>query len=128
MEQRSTFDKVADLYDRARPGYPDALVDDVVTAARLAPGDAILEVGCGTGQATTGFARRGFRILALDPGPELVRVARQHFAGFRDIEFMTTTFEAWPPQPAAFRLLVAAQSWHWIARDVAFAKAEIGRA
>jgi hypothetical protein len=35
VEQRFTFDKVADLYDAARPGYPDALMDHVVTFAGL---------------------------------------------------------------------------------------------
>jgi hypothetical protein len=28
MEQRFTFDQVADVYGKARPAYPDALVDD----------------------------------------------------------------------------------------------------
>jgi ubiquinone/menaquinone biosynthesis C-methylase UbiE len=93
VEQRATFDRVADLYDSARPGYPESLVDDVIATAGLAPGDAILEVGCGTGQATKSFAGRGLRILALDPGPELMRISRERLAGFRDIEFVTTTLE-----------------------------------
>ena len=29
MERRFTFDGVASLYDAARPGYPEALFDDV---------------------------------------------------------------------------------------------------
>ena len=63
MEQRFTFDQVASVYREARPGYPDALVDDVVSHADLKPNDRILEVGCGTGQATMSFAKRGFPIL-----------------------------------------------------------------
>jgi ubiquinone/menaquinone biosynthesis C-methylase UbiE len=63
MEQRFTFDQVASVYREARPGYPDALVDDVVSYADLKPNDRILEVGCGTGQATMSFAKRGFPIL-----------------------------------------------------------------
>jgi hypothetical protein len=73
MEQRLTFDAVATLYDAARPNYPEALFDDVVAAAGLNPDDAILELGCGTGQATQGFARRGCRILGLDPGADMIR-------------------------------------------------------
>ena len=123
MEQRSTFNQVADLYDAARPGYPQALIDDLLTATRLISGDAILEVGCGTGQATRAFACRGFRIVALDPGAELLNVARQRFAGNADISFVNTTFEAWPAQVQAFRLVIAAQSWHWIPPAVSFPKA-----
>jgi hypothetical protein len=40
-----TFDRAADLYQRARPDYPDELLDDLVTVAGLAPGSRLLEVG-----------------------------------------------------------------------------------
>jgi SAM-dependent methyltransferase len=123
LEQRFSFNEIAALYDAARPGYPDALFGDVIAAAELAPDDSILEIGCGTGQATRAFARRGLRLLAIDPGAETIRVARQSLAEFQDVEFAEATFEAWPAQRAAFRLIVAAQSWHWVAPAIGFAKA-----
>jgi ubiquinone/menaquinone biosynthesis C-methylase UbiE len=82
MEQRFTFDRVANVYRAARPDYPDALIDDVVSYADLKLDDKILEVGCGTGQATKGFAKRGFPILATDPGPEMLRGARESLERF----------------------------------------------
>jgi SAM-dependent methyltransferase len=123
MEQRLTFDQAASIYRTARPGYPDALVDDVISFADLKPNDSILEVGCGTGQATRSFASRGFPILAIDPGPEMLRAARESLAGSRHVEFSETTFEAWPSEREGFRLIVAAQSWHWVPREIGFAKA-----
>lgn len=123
MEQRYTFDQVAALYNAARPGYPQALCDDVAFAADLRPGHAMLEVGCGTGIATRRFAPLGLRIVALDPGSEMIRVARERSAGFTNVEFVVSTFEAWRPPPEPFRLVIAAQSWHWVAPEVRFAKA-----
>jgi SAM-dependent methyltransferase len=123
MEQRFTFDQVARVYKTARPDYPDALIDDVVSYVALQPDDAMLEVGCGTGQATRSFARRGFRILAIDPGPEMVRAAAESLAEFSNVEFTEATFEASPTTGARFRLIVAAQSWHWVSPEVRFAKA-----
>ena len=41
MEQRFTFDAVASVYKATRPGYPEALVDDVVAYAGLNPTDRI---------------------------------------------------------------------------------------
>jgi hypothetical protein len=38
-EQRLVFGEVAETYDRVRPGYPQALVDDVLAFARLGAGD-----------------------------------------------------------------------------------------
>ena len=34
---RQTFDRAARLYDRARPGYPEALFDDLIVLAGLTP-------------------------------------------------------------------------------------------
>jgi len=123
VEQRFTFDQVASVYSQARPAYPDALVDDIVAYADLKPNDRIFEVGCGTGQATKSFAKRGFPILATDPGPDMLRSARESLAHFSNVEFLETTFEAWPTDRAAFRLIIAAQSWHWVSPDVRFSKA-----
>jgi SAM-dependent methyltransferase len=122
MERRFTFDRVANLYDAARPSYPDALLDDIVAFAGLKPGDPVLEIGCGTGKATAGLALRGLDVVALDPGADLLRVARKNLTGFQNIQLIQTTFEAWPPQFGAFRLVVAAQSWHWIAPEVRITK------
>ncbi|TXI06755.1 MAG: class I SAM-dependent methyltransferase [Rhizobium sp.] len=122
MEQRFTFDGVANLYNTARPAYPNVLFADIVAFCRLETRDEILEIGCGTGQATEGFARRGFSVLALDPGAELIAVARQRLAGFPQVRFQQATFEAWPGEPGSFKLIVAAQSFHWVSPELRFAK------
>jgi 2-polyprenyl-3-methyl-5-hydroxy-6-metoxy-1,4-benzoquinol methylase len=122
LEQRFTFDGVAALYGGARPIYPEPLFDDIVAFAGLAATDRILEIGCGTGQATQGFARRGFSVLALDPGSELIGIARENLADFPNIQFTTSTFEAWSGEAAAFKLAIAAQSFHWVAPDIRFAR------
>jgi len=123
MEQRFTFNTVADLYDQARAGYPQALYDDLMALANLSAGDSVLEVGCGTGKATEEFARRGLNVVALDPGPDMIAAARRRLNPTKSVRFVQTTFEAWPVEAGAFRLVAAAQSWHWIAPDIRFRKA-----
>jgi SAM-dependent methyltransferase len=123
LEHKSTFNRVADLYGIARPGYADELVDDVCAFAAVQPNDPVLEVGCGAGQATTKFAARGVRLTALDPGNELIRVAKERLSGFSNVDFVTSSFETWVPGAARFKLIFAAQSWHWIPREIAFPKA-----
>ena len=83
MEQRFAFDEIATVYRAARPDYPEALIEDVVSYADLKQSDKILEVGCGTGQATKSFAKRGFAIVAMDPGPEMLRRAREELGGLQ---------------------------------------------
>jgi ubiquinone/menaquinone biosynthesis C-methylase UbiE len=123
MEQRFAFDQIANAYKAARPDYPEALIEDVVRYAGLKQNDKILEVGCGTGQATKSFAKRGFPITAIDPGPQLLRGAREGLAAFSNVEFLETTFEAWSANQGGFRLIFAAQSWHWVSPEMRFAKA-----
>lgn len=123
MEQRFTFNQVANLYDQARAGYPQGLYDDLMAIANLSAGDAILEVGCGTGKATEDFARRGLNVVALDPGADMIAAAQRRLASLNGVRFLQTTFEAWPVQAGAFRLVAAAQSWHWVAPDIRFKKA-----
>jgi hypothetical protein len=51
---RTTFEQVSELYDSSRPEYPALIFDDLVALAELAATAKILEIGCGTGQATLG--------------------------------------------------------------------------
>ncbi|NLS19746.1 class I SAM-dependent methyltransferase [Rhizobium sp. P40RR-XXII] len=122
MEQRFTFDGVASLYNTSRPLYPHALFADVTAFAGLEPKDQVLEIGCGTGQATENFARQGLSVFALDPGAELIELARERLAGFPQVQFHQTTFEAWPNDRQSFKLIAAAQSFHWVSPELRFAK------
>jgi len=123
MEQRFTFDQVADVYKASRPAYPDALIDDVIAYAAPSLDDRVLEIGCGTGLATAGFARKGYAILATDPGADMLRGAQDHLRDFDNVDYLQTTFEALPESKTGFRLIVAAQSFHWVAPEVRFVKA-----
>jgi SAM-dependent methyltransferase len=122
-EQRFTFNAVALLYDASRPSYPDQLFDDVIAEGELAKGERILEVGSGTGKATEKFARRGFSILAVEPGAQMIVAAKKALADFNNVSFEETTFEGWEPDGGTFGIVAAAQSWHWVDPATSFAKA-----
>ena len=121
-EQRFTFDGIADLYDRYRPGYPETLFDDLVLLSGLSPSDAILEIGCGTGQATSSLARRGYAMSCLEPGPRLASIARKNLVEFSGIDVICETFEAWRCEIAAFGLVFSAQAFHWLSPEIRFSK------
>ena len=120
---KCTFNSAARCYHQARPDYPDALYDALTSLARLNPGDRLLEIGCATGKATIPLARRGFRITAVEIGPELAAEARQNLAGFPAVAVVTAPIEAWRPSSAAFDLVFAATAWHWIDPAVKYQKA-----
>lgn len=121
-EIAGTFDQVAELYDRYRPGYPDDLIDDLIRTCDLGPASRILEIGCGTGQATLPLARRGLSLLALEPGQHLAAVAARNLAGL-PVTIETTRFEDWPARAAEFDLVFSANAFHWVWPEIGYPKA-----
>lgn len=119
---KATFDQDAALYDSIRPGYPERLFDDLVARAELGPEADVLEIGCGTGQATVALARRGFRIVCVELGDALARVARKNLDPFPQVSVVTAPFELWDSGDLTFDLVLAATSWHWIDPDVRYAR------
>lgn len=118
------FGEVAELYDRARPSYPDALIDDVVAAI---PDDAahgrVLEVGAGTGKATTLLAPKVGTLVALEPDPAMAVIASRHTESMDNVDVVVDRFEDWVTAGPTFDAIVAAHCWHWVDPRVGWAKA-----
>jgi SAM-dependent methyltransferase len=122
-EQRFVFGEVADLYDRFRPGYPEELVERVLHYASLPAHGRILEVGCGTGQATRAFAERGHEITCLEPSPPMASLAVANLERYSRLEVVVETFEAWPLPERPFELVISATAFHWVDPELRFVKA-----
>lgn len=111
------FDVTAEAYHRLRPRYPAHVIDALIKGAALAPGDRVLEIGAGTGIATTALAERGLRITALEPGPAMAAIARRELAAFPTVNVVESAFEDWNlPTAPPFDLVVAATAFHWLDR------------
>ncbi|WP_155060009.1 class I SAM-dependent methyltransferase [Streptomyces blattellae] len=111
---RETFDEVPELYDRARPSYPDRLVSELARATGLGPDSRVLEIGPGTGQLTLSIAQFGCRITAVELGPALAAMARRKLAAFPLVDVEVADFERWQPPHEPFDLVVCATAFHWI--------------
>jgi len=120
---KTTFNEVAETYDRARPDLPEQLFDDLVALADLRPAAHLLEIGCGTGRTTLPLARRGFRITCVELGENLAAVARRNLAPFPDVRVVVSPFETWDPDGETVDVIYAASSWHWIDPEVGYRKA-----
>ncbi len=116
---RRTFDGAALIYDEVRSGYPEELFDDVVALSGIPPCGCVLEIGCGTGQATVPLARRGYRVLCVELGENLAAVARRNLASYPQVEVWTGDFETYPLQEGALDLAVSATAFHWLDPAVA---------
>jgi SAM-dependent methyltransferase len=119
---RRTFNSAAELYDAARPDYPEQLFDDLVELAALDPGARLLEIGCATGKATRPLLARGFSVICVELGAQLAEKARRNLAGL-PVEISVRPFETWEGEAGAFDLVYAATAWHWVDPSVRYRKA-----
>lgn len=113
-QRAESFGADAERYDRARPSYPAALVDELLSDGPV----RVLDVGCGTGIASRLFQARGCRVLGIDPDRRMARLAR-----CRGVTVEVATFESWDARERCFDLLTCGQAWHWVDPDVGAAKA-----
>jgi SAM-dependent methyltransferase len=108
------FNEVPELYDRVRPSYPSELFGDLVAITGVDGKSSVLEVGCGTGQATAALAALSGSVTAVEPGVAMAALARQRLVGDDNASVETSTFEQWDDAGRRFELVVAASSWHWV--------------
>jgi len=111
-------DRVAD-YERARPGYPEAVVDALEGCGALFPGAVVADVGSGTGLSSRPFLARGYEVHAVEPNDAMRAAAERALgaqAGFRSVAGKA---EATGLAEASVDLVVAAQAFHWFEAEAA---------
>ena len=119
---KTTFNTAATLYEEVRPEYPEELIQDIIDLSGLKDDSRILEVGCGTGKATRSFAERGYELVCLDIGTDLIAVARERLKEFPNVSFAAEAFETWKPE-IRFDLIISATAFHWVDPNVRYLKA-----
>ena len=120
-ERRRSFDAAAESYATARPGYPEAVFDEI--AERVSPPASVLEVGPGPGLATVALAERGYRVVAVELGENLARVARRRLAAYPSVQVVRADFHDWEPEPGSFDMFFSASAFHWIEPEIGYPKA-----
>lgn len=112
--RRITFDEVADLYATARRPYPDEVVDDLMQLAGLARGSEVVEIGCGTGQATLPLAARGLGITCVELGGRLAAITRRNLEAYPNVHVVQADFERWDAPRREYDAVVSFNAFHWI--------------
>nr|WP_168510012.1 class I SAM-dependent methyltransferase [Streptomyces sp. S1D4-11]QIY97494.1 class I SAM-dependent methyltransferase [Streptomyces sp. S1D4-11] len=106
-----SFNTAAAQYAANRPSYPPALFTTLEEmAARPLKGAKVIDVGAGTGIATTLLHARGADVIAVEPGEGMAAEFRR---AHPDIPLVRGTGDALPLATASADFLTYAQSWHW---------------
>ncbi len=89
---RALFDEDVALYERARPGYPNRWISDLVEVAAIGPNTRVLEIGPGTGQATAAVIALGASVVGVELGAALATVLAQKLAD-KSVEVVVSAFD-----------------------------------
>lgn len=111
------FQGTVAFYERYRLAYPYRLIQRVAGLAGLKPGDAVLDLGCGTGMLAIPFAQAGMAVTAMDPEPEMLAAtqAAATAAGVQ-VALLQASSHDLTPDMGPFRLVTIGRAFHWMDR------------
>ncbi len=66
----------------------EAVLECILSAAELSPGEIVVEVGPGLGILTEGLARQGARVVAVELDAKLAALLKKRLAGFPDVKIV----------------------------------------
>jgi ubiquinone/menaquinone biosynthesis C-methylase UbiE len=117
------FDAVAEAYDKHRSGYPREIVSAAVELAGLGPGARVVEVGSGTGKLTEELVASGLRVDAVEPGSNMIEVARRRVNDSDLVNFHLGRFEDVSLPVGWFDAVFSGSAFHWVDPSRGWAKA-----
>ncbi|HVA26720.1 MAG TPA: class I SAM-dependent methyltransferase, partial [Candidatus Baltobacteraceae bacterium] len=103
---------------RGRIGYSNDVYNALVGYG-LAPGNTILDVGCGTGLASGPLIENRYRITGIDPSEPMIAIAKRNFPS---ATWQVAKAENLPFKDASFDAVVSAQTFHRVDADAAIAE------
>lgn len=114
-EARS-FEQVAALYERTRPTYPPEAVAWLVRELRLGRDSVVLDLGAGTGKLTRQLVGRVGRVVAVEPGREMLAELER---AVPEAEALLGAAERIPLPDDSVDAVACGQSFHWFRREEA---------
>jgi ubiquinone/menaquinone biosynthesis C-methylase UbiE len=114
--QSRPFERVADVYERARPEYPAEAVAWIVEELDLRAGRTVLDLGAGTGKLTRALVQTGAHVIAVEPGEQMLAELRRVLP---DVETRLGPAEAIPLADDSVDAVTVGQAFHWFRHDEA---------
>jgi ubiquinone/menaquinone biosynthesis C-methylase UbiE len=117
------FKSNAAHYLSGRPAYSPRLIRRVAESCTLDGTQRLLDVGCGPGQLSLAFSSWVGTGVALDPEPEMLRIAADLGLGIApNIEYRLGSSYDLSAEWGRFQLAVIGRAFHWMDRPDTLAR------
>jgi ubiquinone/menaquinone biosynthesis C-methylase UbiE len=120
---RIVFDEIVTSYEAMRPDYPDNLFQDILEFADSEKGKNAIEIGAGTGKATTPFLHAGYNVTAIELGANMANFISNKFKEHSALNVIEASFENAVLEENHFDLIYAATAFHWVDPEIGCPKA-----
>lgn len=117
-----TFDAVAPIYEKLRPGYCPQLYQMIFDYSGVDAASNVMEIGIGGGQAAPPFLQTGCRLTAVELGENFSQLCKEKFRAYPKFQMITGRFEDADLEEGAYDLIYAASAFHWIPEEVGYSK------
>ena len=112
------FNGIADIYDKYRPSYPQALFTYLSSDIGLNSQSVIADIGAGTGILTKKLLNICNRVYAIEPNNDMRKVAEDNFVSTENFISINGTAENTTLCDHCVDYITAAQSFHWFDRQL----------
>ncbi len=115
------FDQAAGFYSAGRNGYAPEVVANVAALAGLTRQHRVLDLGTGPAPLAAAFAPLAAEVIAVDPEPSMLALARQNTQGL-NVTVAPGSSDDLDDRFGSFRLVVIGRAFHWMDRVPTLAK------
>ena len=116
MMNTNKFDEKGKIYAKARPDYPKALFEFLISEQMLGKEKTVADVGSGTGIFTAQLSPFVKSIFAIEPNDDMRNKAEDKFKLYPNITSVNATAENTTLPNTSVDLITVAQAFHWFDR------------
>lgn len=121
MGNEKYFDENVFLYDKFRPTYGTKIFEDILSYSKITESSKILEIGCGTGNASLPMIQSNAEVTAIEIGENLSKHTAQKFSKYSNFHIVHCAFEDFQA-PAKYDLIFSATAFHWIKPEKSYSR------